>query len=50
MVFAFYLRAIVLNPKRWMRIASNFMSERKDSKFFIRILKQRFFTKRAAKT
>jgi radical SAM superfamily enzyme YgiQ (UPF0313 family) len=50
-VFAFYLRAIFLNPKRWMRIISNFFSEREDSKFdsFMRILKQRFFTKRAAK-
>jgi hypothetical protein len=51
-VFAFYLRAIALNPKRWMRIISNFFSEREDSKFdsFMRIMKQRFFTKRAAKT
>ena len=51
-VFAFYLRAIVLNPKRWWRIATNFFSEREDSKFdsFMRILRQRFFTRRAAKT
>jgi len=50
-VFAFYLRAILLNPKRWWRILSNMLKGNEDSKFdsFLRILKQRFFTKRAVK-
>ena len=50
-VLAFYLRAILLNPRRWVRLWKNFRSGREDSKFdsFLQILKERFFTKRAAK-
>ena len=50
-VLAFYSRAILTNPKRLLRIARNFWSGREDSKFdsFLQILKERFFTRRAAK-
>ncbi len=50
-VLAFYSRAILVNPKRLLRIARNFWSGREDSKFdsFLQILKERFFTRRAAK-
>jgi radical SAM superfamily enzyme YgiQ (UPF0313 family) len=50
-VFAFYLRAVLLNPRRWARLWSNFRSGREDSKLdsFLQILKERFFTRRAAK-
>lgn len=50
-VFAFYLRAVLLNPRRWARLWRNFRSGREDSKLdsFLQILKERFFTKRAAK-
>jgi anaerobic magnesium-protoporphyrin IX monomethyl ester cyclase len=50
-VLAFYSRAILTNPKRLWRIARNFWSGREDSKFdsFLQILKERFFTRRAAK-
>ena len=50
-VFAFYLRAVLLNPRRWARLWKNFRSGREDSKLdsFLQILKERFFTRRAAK-
>ncbi|MCB9898620.1 MAG: B12-binding domain-containing radical SAM protein [Planctomycetes bacterium] len=50
-VFAFYLRAVLLNPKRLWRLFSNFLKGNEDSKLdsFLQILKQRFFTKRAVK-
>jgi len=50
-VLAFYSRAILTNPKRLLRIARNLWSGREDSKFdsFLQILKERFFTRRAAK-
>jgi hypothetical protein len=50
-VFAFYLRAVLLNPRRWARLWRNFRSGREDSKLdsFLQILKERFFTRRAAK-
>ncbi|MFT7463248.1 MAG: anaerobic magnesium-protoporphyrin IX monomethyl ester cyclase [Pseudohongiellaceae bacterium] len=50
-VWAFYSRAVIFNPKRWLRIVRNFYSGREDSKFdsFLQILKERFITKRAAK-
>jgi anaerobic magnesium-protoporphyrin IX monomethyl ester cyclase len=50
-VLAFYGRAILTNPKRLWRIVRNFWTGREDSKFdsFLQILKERFFTRRAAK-
>ncbi len=50
-VWAFYSRAILFNPKRWVRIARNFVGGREDSKFdsFLQIMKERFITKRASK-
>ncbi|HTE05084.1 MAG TPA: radical SAM protein, partial [Planctomycetota bacterium] len=50
-VLAFYSRAILTNPKRLARLARNFWQGREDSKFdsFLQILKERFFTRRAAK-
>ena len=51
-VWSFYSRAILLNPRRWLRIARNFVSGREDSKFdsFLQILKERFITRRAVRT
>jgi radical SAM superfamily enzyme YgiQ (UPF0313 family) len=50
-VWAFYARAVIFNPKRWVRIARNLLSGKEDSKFdsFLQILKERFITKRASK-
>lgn len=51
-VFAFYLRAVLLNPKRIWKLMTNFVKGNEESKLdsFLQILKQRFFTKRAVKT
>jgi radical SAM superfamily enzyme YgiQ (UPF0313 family) len=50
-IWAFYSRAILTNPKRLWRIFSNFWSGREESKFdsFLQILKERFVTRRATK-
>jgi len=50
-VWAFYSRAVIFNPKRWLRIVRNLIRGKEDSKFdsFLQILKERFITKRASK-
>jgi radical SAM superfamily enzyme YgiQ (UPF0313 family) len=51
-VWAFYWRAVLANPRRLGRVVGNFFSGREESKFdsFLQILKERFITRRAAKT
>lgn len=48
-VWAFYWRAILVNPRRLLRVFRNFFSGREESKFdsFLQILKERFITRRA---
>lgn len=48
-VWAFYWRAVLLNPRRLFKIARNFLRGREESKFdsFLQILKERFITRRA---
>ncbi|GJM22995.1 MAG: B12-binding domain-containing radical SAM protein [Planctomycetota bacterium] len=50
-VYAFYWRAFLLHPTRGFRILGNLLRGREESKMdsFMQILKERFFTKRAAK-
>jgi anaerobic magnesium-protoporphyrin IX monomethyl ester cyclase len=50
-IWAFYSRAILTNPKRLWRLFTNFWSGREESKFdsFLQILKERFVTRRAVK-
>jgi len=50
-VFAFYLRAVLLNPKRWWRLLSNLLRGREDSKLdsFMAILRQRLFPRMSAR-
>jgi len=50
-VFAFYWRAFLFHPGRAFRILGNLLAGREESKMdsFMQILKERFFTRRAAK-
>lgn len=50
-VWAFYWRAVLTNPKRIFRVFTNFLKGQEESKFdsFLQILKDRFFTRRAKK-
>jgi len=50
-VWAFYSRAILANPRRIFRVIGNFFRGREESKFdsFLQILKERFITRRAAR-
>ncbi|MGQ0552722.1 MAG: B12-binding domain-containing radical SAM protein [Planctomycetota bacterium] len=50
-VWAFYWRAILANPRRLLRVARNFWKGEEESKFdsFLQILKERFITRRAAR-
>ncbi|MHC5210610.1 MAG: B12-binding domain-containing radical SAM protein [Planctomycetota bacterium] len=51
-VWAFYWRAVLFNPKRLVRVAGNFLHGREETKFdsFLQILKERFFTRRAVRS
>ncbi|MED5331050.1 MAG: radical SAM protein [Planctomycetota bacterium] len=48
-VWAFYSRAVIFNPRRWARLIRNFATGYEDSKLdsFLQILKERFITRRA---
>lgn len=50
-VWAFYWRAVLLNPKRLLKVIGNFFHGREESKFdsFLQILKERFITRRAVR-
>jgi len=50
-VWAFYWRAVLLNPRRLVKVAGNFFKGREESKFdsFLQILKERFITRRAVR-
>ena len=50
-VWAFYWRAILTNPKRIFRVFTNFWRGKEESKFdsFLQILKERFITRRAVR-
>jgi radical SAM superfamily enzyme YgiQ (UPF0313 family) len=50
-VWAFYWRAVLLNPRRLVKVAGNFLKGREESKFdsFLQILKERFITRRAVR-
>lgn len=50
-VWAFYWRAVLLNPKRLVKVAGNFFKGKEESKFdsFLQILKERFITRRAVR-
>jgi radical SAM superfamily enzyme YgiQ (UPF0313 family) len=51
-VWAFYWRAVLCNPKRLVKVLGNFLHGREESKFdsFLQILKERFFTRRAVRS
>ena len=51
-VWAFYWRAVLFNPKRLVKVLGNFLHGREESKFdsFLQILKERFFTRRAVRS
>ena len=50
-MWAFYWRAVLLNPRRLVKVAGNFFKGREESKFdsFLQILKERFITRRAVR-
>lgn len=50
-VWAFYWRAVLLNPRRLLKVIGNFFHGREESKFdsFLQILKERFITRRAVR-
>ena len=50
-VWAFYWRAVLLNPRRLVKVAGNFFKGKEESKFdsFLQILKERFITRRAVR-
>jgi radical SAM superfamily enzyme YgiQ (UPF0313 family) len=51
-VWAFYWRAVLVNPRRLVRVLGNFVRGREETKFdsFLQILKERFFTRRAVRS